>query len=402
MALLLPVLLGMAGFAVDLGNLYLSHNKLQSAVDAGALAGSLELPADPDLDKGIVEQAVQDMVAENYPGAVVENVDPGSEVRSVVVRASAEVPMLLMGALGANAKTVRAEAEAGFNNIEVVLVLDNTGSMKGTPIAMTKDAAENLIDLILPDGAHPDCKVGLVGFRGKVKVGDGVDGLPGGCRNADGSVNEVGLHPDHMDDYYDLPWYYRQRVDMDTCSDLPETLPLTDDKYTINQALSQHTAEGAASGTVISEGVKWGRHVLTPEAPYEEGSDDDRTRKIMILLTDGDTEDGFCGGRYAVGYTPNNYWTNAYFRMGDDESHCEDGGALNQALLDEAQAAKDAGVEIFTIRYGNSDTTDVWLMKQVASSREGTDDHYFNAPTSYDIDDVFKKIGRQLGWRLLR
>ncbi len=40
-------------------------------------------------------------------------------------------------------------------------------------------------------------------------------------------------------------------------------------------------------------------------------------------------------------------------------------------------------------------------MKQIASSKPGTDDHYFDAPSVYDIPTVFKEIGKQLGWRLL-
>ena len=57
-AMLLPVLLAVAGLAIDMGNMYVTHTRLQAAVDAGALAGSLELPYDPDLDKGIVRGAV--------------------------------------------------------------------------------------------------------------------------------------------------------------------------------------------------------------------------------------------------------------------------------------------------------------------------------------------------------
>jgi hypothetical protein len=125
-------------------------------------------------------------------------------------------------------------------------------------------------------------------------------------------------------------------------------------------------------------------------------------RKILILLTDGDTEDGMCGGSHAVSYQPNNYWTNAYFGMLDMDAHCEDGGRLNEDLLAEAMLARNAGIEVFCIRYGDSDAEDVRLLKAAASSTPGTDDHYFNAPSPYDIGDVFKKIGRQLGWRLLR
>jgi hypothetical protein len=80
---------------------------------------------------------------------------------------------------------------------------------------------------------------------------------------------------------------------------------------------------------------------------------------------------------------------------------CKDGGGLNAAMLSEAQPSKDAGIEIFSIRYGTSDATDISLMKQIASSKTGTEDHYFNAPGAEDIQDVFKLIGRQLGHRLI-
>lgn len=399
-ALLIPVLVAVAGLVLDLGNLYLTHTRLQAAVDAGALAGSLELPYDPDLSKGVVARAAEDMVQANFPGAMLDGISPGSEVRSVEVRASADVKLLLLGFLGLADRTVTAEAAAGFNNLEVVFAIDNSGSMRGTPIDLVKQASCELIDLLIPTNAHPATKVGLVPFRGKVRVGEDVDGLPAGCRNADNSLN-TGIHEDFMSMYRDLPYYYRRRIDLDTCSSIPESMPLTQDRNAIMAAVESQTATGAASGTIIPEGIKWARHMLTPEPPYDQAGDRDEFRKIMILLTDGDNEDGECGGPYRASYRPNNYWTNAWFGMGRDDAHCEDGGVLNQAMLAEAQLARDAGVEIFCIRFGNSDNTDVALMKAVASSTPGTDDHYFDAPSVYDIPDVFKQIGKQLGWRLL-
>lgn len=398
--MLLPIMLGMAGMAIDMGNMYLTHTRLQAAVDAGALAGSLQLPYDPDVDKGIVQAAVNDMIARNMSDAIVDQVKPGTDVRSVIVSAKAEVKLLIMQFLGIADQWVTASASAGFNKLEVVFVVDNSGSMKGTPINMVNEASIELTDLLLPDGASPDTKVGMVAFRGKVRIGGDVDGQDAGCRNADGSVN-TGIHEDFMDDYWALSSYYRSRISLDTCSDIPETMPLSQDKDAITAAINRQTATGNASGTVISEGIKWGRHVLTPEAPYTEGGDKDDFRKIMIVLTDGDTEDGECGGSYRASYRPNAYWTNAYFGMGRDDAHCDNGGVLNEQMLAEAQLAKDAGVEIFTIRFGSSDNTDIDLMKQVASSKAGTDDHYFNAPSVYDIPDVFKEIGKHLGWRLL-
>ena len=46
-ALMIVVLLGMAGFSIDVGNWYLTASRLQRAADAGALAGTVFLPSNP-------------------------------------------------------------------------------------------------------------------------------------------------------------------------------------------------------------------------------------------------------------------------------------------------------------------------------------------------------------------
>ncbi|MBZ2170905.1 pilus assembly protein TadG-related protein [Nitratidesulfovibrio sp. SRB-5] len=402
MAVLLPVVLGLAGLGIDSGMLYLAHNRLQGAVDAAALAGSLELPYDPQLDKGLVKGAVNQYMAANYPAAVLKGVTPGTEERSVTVKAEATVDTIFMGALGIGSSTVRAQATAGYNNLEVVFVIDNTGSMKGTAIQQANAAATQLAELIMPDGMETSVKVGLVPFRGKVHIPAGVDGLADGCRNADGTLAPSWILEEYKQTKYRYPTGSSLNVPKGTCDSIPRVQALTSSRTTIVSAIAKQDALGDASGTVISEGIKWGRHVLTPEAPFTQGSSNKDMRKVMIVLTDGDTEDGKCGGNYALNYTPNAYWTNAYYGMFDMNTHCENGGKLNAAMLSEAQIAKDKGIEVFAIRYGDSDSTDISLMKAIASSKAGTDDHYYNAPSAYDLEEIFKKIGRQLGWRLLR
>ena len=46
-ALLLPLLLGLAAFTVDISAWYEEHRQLQTAVDAAALAGARDLPGQP-------------------------------------------------------------------------------------------------------------------------------------------------------------------------------------------------------------------------------------------------------------------------------------------------------------------------------------------------------------------
>ena len=257
------------------------------------------------------------MVATNMTDAEVTSVAPGTEVRSVVVEARAKVELILMRFLNLADNYVSARAAAGFNKLEVVFVIDNSGSMKGTPIDMVKEASAGLTDLLIPDGTTPDTKVGLVPFRGKIKVAGDVDGQPAGCRNADGSVNN-GIHEDFMDEYWALPYYYRKQHPARHLHRPSRGHALSVDKSAVINAINQQTATGAASGTVIPEGIKWGRHVLTRAAPYTQAGSKDDFRKIMIVLTDGDTEDGECGGPYRAYYRPNGYWTNAYFGMGVD------------------------------------------------------------------------------------
>lgn len=385
-AVALPVLLGMGGLAVDMGRLYAAQARLQAAVDAAALAGSLHLVDDPDLVNGIVSNAVTEYLVTNYPEAFVTDISPGPEVRSVCVAAQVDVPMMFMGALGISSRSVSASACAGFNDLEVVLVIDNTGSMRGEPIRRVRRAAKKLVDLMMPSGGAPSVKVGLVPFRSKVRIDDWADGLSPGCRNADGTRN---------------PYW-------ESCFDaLPPILGLSYNKRQIKRAINQMDAQGMGSGTIIAEGIKWGRHVLTPEYPYEQGGPSSQFRKVMILLTDGDNEDGTCGGPYA--WDPRKdprspYRRNAYWGQSPPvtDCTCEDFGCLDQEMLRQATIAKeDYGLEIFVIRYGNSDYVDIQLLQSVASSTPGTDDHYFDAPTPRDIEEMFDQIGRQLGFRLL-
>ncbi|WP_246299028.1 TadE/TadG family type IV pilus assembly protein [Desulfolutivibrio sulfodismutans] len=409
LAIALPAIIGAAGLAVDGGRMYLADRALQNAVDAAALAGSMALPEDPDMDQGIAAAAAQEMLSANYPEATMVSAGPGSEVRSACVVGQANVDYLLMGVLGLSSGQVTAKACAGFNNLEIVLVLDTTGSMKGTPIANVKSAATDLVELILPSNTTPSTKIGMVPFRGMVRLRAGVDGVAAGCRNANGTFNNGKLLDVYKAAKYRYPTGSSLNVDSDTCSNISYVEALTTDRASILSRISALSADGAGSGTIISEGIKWGSHVLTPASPFTEGSSDEKYRKIMIVLTDGDTEDGRCGGTYGISYTPNNYWTNSYFGMGLSTTYpapanfpdCKDGGGLNTAMANEAAAAKALGIEIFSIRFGVSDATDVSLMKQIASSKEGTLDHYFDAPSATDILKVFKLIGRQLGHRLI-
>jgi hypothetical protein len=204
-----------------------------------------------------------------------------------------------------------------------------------------------------------------------VHIAEGADGLPDGCRCRDGRFN--------------------QGAPQETCIDpLTPVLPLSFDKATIIRHIGQMTAPGGAanSGTLIMEGIKWGREVLTPTWPFDQGGDSGQYRKVMILLSDGKN----------TWYSPHDAYRSAPL----NQQSCNNQPCRDAATRQEADWAKDAGIEIFVIRYGSSAPAyAVDLLKYVASSTPGTEDHYFSAPNPSEIPQVMRLIGRKLAYRLL-
>jgi hypothetical protein len=212
--------------------------------------------------------------------------------------------------------------------------------------------------------------VALVPFRGKVHIA-GQDGLPDGCRCRDGRFN--------------------QGAPEETCLDpLTPVLPLSFDKQTITNHVNRMTAPGgkANSGTLIMEGIKWGREVLTPDWPFEQGGRQDQYRKVMILLSDG----------MNTWYSPHD----AFQALPLNNQSCNNQPCRDAETRREADLAKAEGIEIFVIRYGNSSPAHaVELLQYVASSVPGTDDHYYSAPGPSEVPQVMRRIGRRLAFRLL-
>lgn len=373
-AIALPALIGMVGFAVDLGRLYVERARLQAAADAAALAGAMWLLEDPELNRGLVKQAAGEYLNRNMPAAVLTSVTATTGIRGVRICAETSVGMSFMSVLGLEDRTVGACASAGFDHVEIALVLDNTSSMNGAPIQSVKQATNQLVNLMLPDGArdrvNPPVKVALVPFRGKVRIA-GQDGLPDGCRCRDGRLN--------------------QGAPQETClNPLTPVLPLSYDKQTIIAHVNRMTAPGgqANSGTLIMEGIKWGREVLTPEWPFEQGGRPDQYRKVMILLSDG----------MNTWYSPHD----AFQAPPLNNRSCNNQSCRDAETRREADLAKAQGIEIFVIRYGNAAPPHaVELLRYVASSAPGTDDHYYSAPSPAEIPQVMRRIGRRLAFRLL-
>jgi hypothetical protein len=71
-ALSLTVLLGLAGFSVDLGNWYLHIERTRAAADSAALAGAVYLPDEPEV---ALSEAKKSLVANHVPTQLIDQAD---------------------------------------------------------------------------------------------------------------------------------------------------------------------------------------------------------------------------------------------------------------------------------------------------------------------------------------
>jgi len=183
-AAMLPALLATVGLAVDYGTMTAAHSKLQTAVDAAVLAASRI--NDKALDR---EEVFRDYLAGNLVGETrLANIlsdleyDQGINYISTTGTASADVKLLFAAFLGSAGRiSVTASAYESRNNLEVVMALDNTGSMGSARMKELRKAATSLVDILstvhMPD-AEPKRVVtaALVPFVTAVNVnGEGFD-----------------------------------------------------------------------------------------------------------------------------------------------------------------------------------------------------------------------------------
>lgn len=173
-ALALMPIIAAAGVSVDLSRAYLVKAHLTQALDAAGLA----VAGTPGATNEALAAIAQDYFDANYPetdlGVPGElQLDMGDNV--VTLAATATLPTALLGVFGIHDMAVNSSIEVTreTKGLEVVLVLDNTGSMGSNgKINALKDASESLIGILFGDDPNPEkLRVGLVPFAAGVNVG---------------------------------------------------------------------------------------------------------------------------------------------------------------------------------------------------------------------------------------
>lgn len=196
-ALLIVPLIAMLGFAIDLSRYWLVKFRLQMSLDAAVLVAARDLTTG-----GTSADAVNlfwadfgrnsSMTGTGYLGAVatdpvIHNPAPAGPSGSVEMTSSATVQPSLLGILGVGSATITAAATAqsAAIGLELALVLDNTGSMAGSPIASLITATNQLLNILYGSAdTQPNLWVSVVPFAAAVNIGSSHTGwLIGGTIN---------------------------------------------------------------------------------------------------------------------------------------------------------------------------------------------------------------------------
>ncbi len=396
MAILAVVLIAIIGLAIDVGRIMVAKAELVRAVDAAALAGVLQLP-----DMDAVESEVYLYMSENEPDATVD-VPTSPAERQVQVIGHKQVDLTFMSVLTLlpgvdlnDPMTVTAEAVAGSGTLplDTYLAIDATGSMgaspcnshqsnPGCPIKEAKDAAADFADILLDDS-------------------------PGA------SYTQVGAGP--------FRGCYNPPRDYSVCVPVDEMVQdLTSDKSVVVSTIDDIEAEGG-SGTNVCLGMLKGQETLFGP----NGQTASNTEKILVLLSDGDNT--YNSTSYGEGAppeecrpttSPNNSDGNVGTGCYSAQTRERELDVKTMALADEL---KSQGVEIYVVGFGvcgnpsqdlcnpsliggtsHDNYADRNLAKCIASSTEGTNDHYFEVPHAEDLPEVFRLIARNIAFRLIR
>lgn len=143
-ALMMVVVFGFAAFAIDIGHMALSHDQLQTAADAAALAGAMRMKDGPTT----VRSAARDIASRNFLGKSPVSL-PDSDIQLGVydlgthtftvnetaanaVKVTTRItdsPLFFAPVMGNNTFNSSAEAIAIINPRDIAFVIDLSGSM---------------------------------------------------------------------------------------------------------------------------------------------------------------------------------------------------------------------------------------------------------------------------------
>jgi Flp pilus assembly protein TadG len=402
-AVILVPIVGAVGVAVDYSRANSARAAMQAALDSTALAMGKQYQ---DLNPGNIDKKAASLFKALFNRTEAHGIKIGAKLdpvaESLTLTGDGVVDTAFARVLGI--KKVKIDVTStvlwGTNKkIEIVLVLDNTGSMNSSgKIDALKKASKDFIDAMKKASKKSgDVKVAIVPFDTHVNIGPAYKSAAwidwslmtsasgggwGGGSSWNGSNNygdaddDTRFDDDRTDklnwsgcvidrqqpyDIEDTPpssntatWYPAENCDL-----IP-ILPLTSDFNSAKSMIEKMKADGKTNLTI---GLVWGWHALSPAVPLTEASAPSKEIiKYMVFLTDG--------------LNTQNRWS----------TKAADIDARTKLVCDKI---RKAGIQVFTIRVMEGNQS---LLQSCAT----TPGMYYNVTQASQLQPVFADIARNL------
>ena len=197
-ALMIVPVMALTGGALDFNNAHGTKSRMQGALDAATLAGGRELQLSGDADlawaaaQNYFDAAVSVLPdasftsSDNKPhltvsqGEAIDLVNRTVNLKAAAVFKPAVLPIIGISEIEIDVQNAGVLKQGtpgnnGYQNLELALMLDVTGSMGGSKITALKTSAKDLIQIVLDDGVQDEytSKVALAPFAASVNVGSG-------------------------------------------------------------------------------------------------------------------------------------------------------------------------------------------------------------------------------------
>lgn len=401
-ALVLPVVVGTAAFAVDLSMAHMVKQRLSHAIDAAALAAAAASGGGTEAE---INDKVHDFFYQNYPlDEIGHTYDLTVSISGddITVSAKSKYNTNFAKLLGINELVVSAKTTVTREilGLEVALILDVTGSMNtNNNIGTLKTAATNFLNTLCHNSTCPSLvKIAIVPFANTVNVGPyGLGKNPSGGVYDTAFVNNskavvfdqsktkqwwgciLEQNPPSDIKNYSAGWkwnmYWYSNSDPNNGCNKSYVLPLTNVYGTVKTKINSLYASG---NTLSNIGMVWGYRVLSPEAPFREGAawSNKTVKKVAVLMTDGDNN---IGGAYSA------YGTWSTLKLTDHD--------LDVKLNNTCTNMKNDGISVYTITFtsGINDETKGYFRNCATSPSK-----YYDAPSQTDLIDAFEQIAREL------
>lgn len=434
--LMFLVLVGCVGIAIDTGRATMVRARLVNALDAAGLAVAARL-ATTDYNAD-AKKFVDANFAANFVGATVNTVTatPNADKTVISLSATATMPTAFMKLFGKTSVDVTATTEVtrSSKGLEVVMVLDNTGSMDmSNSMGPLKDAAKLLVNQLFGDqSTAKNLYVGLVPFSQAVNIGvtralwtdlntvtrsyypvywtgcveerlsgyDVTDDIPSLLKKD--TTFKAYYSPNSNYNNWIVSWWWSTylNINYDTVQGqtgpgayCPATLtPMTNSKSKILTGIDAMKAGGS---TLINVGAVWGWRMISPswrgqwdgdmltnKLPLDYNSKN--MNKAVILMTDGQN-DVSAGNYMAYGYLSDG-------RLGTTNSESVAESNLDAKLSTVCSNMKAKDIIVYTIAFNNPGAGVKSLLQNCATSTS----FYFDAGDSDSLKAAFTAIGGSL------